>query len=272
MSSKKDRKKLGSEHLQRVIDLCRSIEEKGLDPFMVDIGDIIAVVQKYFPEWELPQELCLDAEAIHRLASLINLQSEWVKHQSTSLYTDPFLIEEKIRRLDNEELAHLFLRAWKPIIEMEQVSLHSLSEALKYWNDLLPMSERWRKTSYLEAETGITTREELVKMKIMAEKAFSKELEVLWEDLKLKAGREKKILYWDFVGTDTYPETTKRAYLTSFLVTYGYATLEVNPLEGEIFVKPFEKPKSVINKRQVISIPISVSYEEWEKWTGSKQD
>lgn len=272
MPFKKDRKKLGSEHLQRVIDMCRSIEEKGLDPFMVDINDIIAVVQEYFPEWELPQELCLDAEAIHRLASLIRLQSEWVKHQSTSLYTDPFLIEEKIRRLGKEELAGLFLKVWQPIIEMEQISLHSLSEALKYWENLLPMSERWTKTSYLETETGIATREELVRMKIMAEKSFSEELEVLWEELKQKVGREKKILYWDFVGADTYSKTTKRAYLTSFLVTYGYATLEVNPLEGEIYIKPFETPKSTINKKQLVSIPVSVSHEEWEKWEAGKQD
>ena len=266
MSSKRKSKKLGSEHLQRVIDLCKSVEERGLDPFIVDVDDIIAVVRKYFPEWKLPQELCLDAEAIHHLASVIKLQSEWVKHQSTSLYTDPFLLEEKIRRLGKEELAELFLEAWHPIVELEQISPHSLAEALKYWQSLLPISERWLKTGYLEMETGATTREELVKLKIIADKAFSEELEVFWEELKQRVGGEGKILYWDFIGADTYSETIKRAYMTSFLVTYGYATLEVHRLEEEIFVKPFEKPKSMLGKKQVISIPVSVSFEEWMKW------
>jgi len=264
LSSKK--KKLGSEHLQRVIDLCKSVEERGLDPFIVNVDDIIAVVRKYFPEWELPQELCLDAEAIHHLASVIKLQSEWVKHRSTSLYTDPFLLEEKIRKLSKEKLAGLFLEAWHPIIELEQLSPHSLAEALKYWKDLLPISERWLKTGHLEMETGATTREELVRLRIMAEKAFSEELEVFWEELKQKVGEEEKIRYWDFIGADTYSETIRRAYMTSFLVTYGYATLEVHQLEEEIFIKPFEKPKSMLGKKQVISIPVSVSFEEWMKW------
>ena len=271
MSSKRNIKKLGSEHLQRVIDFCKSIEERGLDPFMVDVDDIIAVVRKYFSEWELPQELCLDAEAIHHLASVIKLQSEWVKHRSTSLYTDPFLLEEKIRRLGKEELAKLFLEAWHPIIELEQISPHSLAEALKYWKDLLPISERWLKTGYLEMETGTTTREELVKLRIIAEKAFSEELEVFWEELKQRVGGKGKIRYWDFVGADAYSETIRRAYMTSFLVTYGYATLEVYRLEEEIFIKPFEKPKSMLGKKQLISIPVSVSFEEWMKWKETRK-
>ncbi|MGQ9459831.1 MAG: hypothetical protein ACUVRA_01180 [Candidatus Bathyarchaeaceae archaeon] len=264
MSSK--RKKLGSEHLQRVIDLCKSVEERGLDPFTVDIDDIIEIVRKYFPEWELPQELCLDAEAIHHLASVIKLQSEWVKHRSTSLYTDPFLLEEKIRKLSKERLAELFLKAWHSIIELEQISPQSLAEALKYWQSLLPISERWLKTGYQEMATGAITREDLVKLRIIAEKAFSEELEVFWEELKQRVGGKEKIRYWNFVGADTYSETIRRAYLTSFLVTYGYATLEVHKLEEEIFIKPFEKPKSMLGKKQLISIPVSVSFEEWMKW------
>ena len=262
------RKKRASEHLQRVIDMCKSIEDRGLDPFNVDVDDIIAVVQKYFPEWELPEELCLDAEAIHHLASTIKLQGDWVKHRSTSLYTDPFLLEEKIRRLGKEELATLFLETWHPIIELEQISLHSLSEATKYWQSLLPLSERWLKTGYLETETGATTREELVKLRILAEKTFLEELEVFWKELTQRVGGEGKVLYWDFIGAETYSETIKRAYLASFLVTYGYATLEVHPLEEEIFIKPFEKPRSMLGNKQMVSIPVSVSFEEWTKSRG----
>jgi len=270
LSSK--RKKRGSEHLQRVIDLCKSVEDRGLDPFNVDVDDIIAVIQKYFPEWELPEELCLDAEAIHHLASIIKLQGDWVKHRSTSLYTDPFLLEEKIRRLSKEELATLFLEAWHPIIELEQISLHSLAEAIKYWESLLPLSERWLKTGFLEVEAGATTREELVKLRILAEKTFLEELEVFWEELKQKVGGEEKIRYWNFIASDTYSETIKRAYMTSFLVTYGYATLEVRPLEEEIFIKPFEKPRSMVGKKQMVSIPVSISFEEWTRWKGGKQN
>jgi len=252
--------------------MCKSVEERGLDPFNVDVDDIIAVIQKYFPEWESTEELCLDAEAIHQLASVIKLQGDWVKHRSTSLYTDPFLLEEKIRKLSREELASLFLEAWHPIIELEQISLHSLAEAMKYWQGLLPLSERWLKTGFLEVETGATTREELVKLRILAEKTFLEELEVFWEELKQRVGGEGKIRYWDFIGADAYSETIKRAYVASFLVTYRYATLEVHPLEEEIFIQPFEKPKSMLGKKQTISIPVSISFEEWAKWKEGKQN
>ena len=121
-------------------------------------------------------------------------------------------------------------------------------------------------------ETGTTTREELVKLRILAEKSFLEELEVFWEELKHRVGGEEKILYWDFVGAETYPETTNRAYMTSFLVTYGYATLELHPLEEEIFIKPFDKPRSTLGKKQMVSIPVSISFEEWRTWKGSEQN
>jgi len=272
LSSKRKKKKLGAEHLQRIIDTCRSVEERGLDPFLVDVNDVIAVVREYFPEWESMDEFSLDAEAINRLASVIKLQSDWVKHRSTSLYTDPFLIEEKLRKLSRERLARLFLTAWHPIVELEQISSHSLIEAVKYWQSLLPLDERWTKTTALKTELGSATREELIMQRIMAEKAFTEELEALWHELRQRVGENEKISYWDFVGADTYEETSKRAYMTSFLVTYGYATFEVHRLEEEIFIIPFDKPRSLVGKKQVVSIPVSVSFEEWQRWRESRQD
>ncbi|MEM2975158.1 MAG: hypothetical protein QW821_01895 [Candidatus Bathyarchaeia archaeon] len=270
--SKRQRKKLGLEHLQRIIDLCQSVEERRLDPFLVDVKDIIAIIREYFPEWERPEELCLDAEAIHNLASVIKLQSEWVKHRSTSLYTDPFLLEEKIRKLGKERLATIFLKSWHPIIQLEQISPHSLTEAIAYWQSLPPLNERWQKTSYLMREAGTVSREEMKRQKVLAEKAFSEELEALWNELKQRVSGEGKIKYWDFVGADTYEETVNRAYLTSFLITYGYATLEVHPLEEEVYVKPYEKPKPLTGKRRVVSIPVSISQEEWTKWRKGEQE
>lgn len=272
MSSERQRKKLGSEQLARVIDLCRSVEERGLDPFLVDVNDVIAIVRDYFPEWESIDEFSLDSEAINRLASVIKLQSDWVRHRSTSLYTDPFLIEEKLRKLSRESLAHLFLGTWHPIVELEQISSYSLIEAVKYWQSLLPMDERWTKTGALKTKLGLTSKEELIGQQIMAEKAFTEELEAFWHELRQMIGKDGKITYWDFVGADSYPETSRRAYMTSFLATYGYATFEVHRLEEEIFIIPFDKPRSLVGKRQVVSVPVSISFEEWRRWKESKRD
>jgi hypothetical protein len=266
-----EEKKHSGERLQRIIELCRSVEERGVDPFAVDVDDIIATLHKYFTDWESPEELSLDAEAVQYLASVIQNQGDWVKHRSTSLYTDPFLLEEKILRLDKEEMVTLFARVWNPIIELEQLTIPTLAEAMKYWGDLAPIDERWKKSGPMQVETEATTREELVRLKILAEKTFFEELEAFWTELEQKVGEDEKIRYWDFVGADTYRETLDRAYMTSFLITYGYATLELNPLEEEIFIKPFTKPRSELADNKMVSVPISVSCEEWTKWKEMKQ-
>jgi len=269
MQSKRERSKTGREKLQRIIEMCKSVEDRSLDPFLLDVDDVISTVKEYFPEWEIPEDLCLDAETIYRLASVIKLQSEWVKHRSTSLYTDPFLLEEKLSRIGKEEIVETFVNAWHPIVEFEQISLHSLAEALRYWGSLLPLKERWKEFPPAELERSLATREELIQQRILRDKAFSEELENFWQELKNYVGTKGengKIWYWDFVGAETYDETVHKAFMTSFLVTYGYATLEIHPLEEEIFIKPYEKQTAKIGKEQLVSIPIAVSAEDWMRW------
>ena len=269
METKKAQKKLGTEKLQRIIEMCIAIENHTVDPFLLNINDIINVVKEYFPKWENPEEFNLDSEAIHHLASVIKLQSEWVKQRSTSLYTDPFLLEEKIKQANREELVGVFLKAWHPLVQLEQLSLHSLDEALQYWDRLIPIKDRWPELLVSEVGIGTTSREELVRQRILGDIVFSDELELLWQELKARVGEKAsmgKIRYWDFIGAESYEETVQRAFMSSFLITYGYATLEIRPLEEEIFIKPFDKPSTQFATKQAISIPIPVSYDDWQKW------
>jgi hypothetical protein len=275
MQSKKKQAKTGRERLQRIIEMCMSVENRSLDPFLVNVDEIIAVIKEYFPDWELPEDLCLDAETLHRLASVIRLQSEWVKHRSTSLYTDPFLLEEKLVKIGKEEMIEIFLQSWRPIVALEQISLHSIVEAMQYWESLLPLKERWKDFPVPEAGAGSASREELIRQRILGDKAFSEELEKFWQELKAQVGEKGvhgKILYWDFVSAETYEETVSRAFMTSFLVTYGYATLEIRPLEEEVFIKPYEKQVAEISKKQLVSIPIAVSVESWQKWKRGERE
>ena len=269
MQSKKEQKKSGREKLQRIIEMMQDIENHKVDPFLLDVDSILKIVKEYFPQWEEADELNLDSEAIHHLASVIKLQSEWVNHSSTSLYTDPFLLEEKIMQASKEEMLSVFLKAWHPLVELEQLSMNSLAAAMRYWDSLVPLKDRWPDLDVQEVAMGTTSRDELVKQRILGDKFFSEELEGYWQELKTKVkekGADGKIIYWDFVGADTYEETVERAFLTSFLITYGYATLEIHPLEEEIFIKPFEKPSTKILTQQSISIPIAVTSENWQKW------
>ena len=269
MQSKKEHENLGREKLQRIINTCKSVEDRALDPFLVDIKGNINALKEYFPEWRIPEDLCLDAETVHHLASVTRLQSEWVKHRSTSLYTDPFLLEDKIRRMTKADIVETFAKVWRPTIELEQISLRSITEAIEYWDSLLPMKERWKEFPLGENETGTATREELISQRILRDRAFSEELEIFWQQLKkstAEKGENGKIHYWNFVGADTYNETVQKAFMASFLITYGYATLEIHPLEEELFIVPYQKPAPNTGSKQLVSIPIAVSAEDWQKW------
>jgi hypothetical protein len=273
--SKKEQKKFGREKLQRIIEMCMAIENHTVDPFLLNVDDVIKVVKEYFPQWEKADELNLDSEAIHHLASVIKLQSEWVKNRSTSLYTDPFLLEEKIVQAGKEEMINVFLGAWHPLVELEQLSLHSLAEAMRYWDGLVPIRERWKDFEVPDFAIGFTSRDELIKDRVLGDKFFSEELEAYWQELKMRVkekGADGKMFYWDFIGADTYEETVNRAFLASFLISYGYATLVIRPLEEEVFIKPFDKPNTKIQSQQSVSIPIAVTYENWQKWERGELD
>lgn len=275
MQPEREKQKLGREKLQRIIETCRTVEERSLDPFLVDVDEDLNVVRKHFPQWKLPDDLCLDAETIHRLASVVRLQSEWVKHRSTSLYTDPFLLEEKLRRMDPAEIVDTFMQSWHPITALEQITPHSLKEALTYWEGLAPLADRWKEEALPEVGMGSASREELISQRILREKAFSEELEVFWKELisqTAKKGKDGKLRYWDFIGAETYEETVQRAFMTSFLVTYGYATLEVRLLMDEILIVPAAKPTPRLSKKQLVSVPISVSAQEWRRWKRGEQE
>ncbi len=275
MQSTKQHKTLGKEKLERIIEMCIAIENHTADPFTLNIDEIIKIVREYFPHWEHPDELKLDAETLHHLASVIKLQSEWVKQRSTSLYTDPFLLEEKILQIGKQEMVNVFLKAWNPLIEFEQISLNTLAQGLLYWEALAPLSERWKDIDAAEVSMGFASRDELIKQGVLGDREFSEELNCYWQELKecvINKGKDGKILYWDFIGADTYEETVQRAFLTSFLVTYGYATLEIDRLEEQVFIKPFDKPKTEILTQQSTSVPIAVSCEDWQKWKRGELD
>ncbi len=274
MQTTKHDKKLGKEKLERIIEMCVAIENHAVEPFTLNVDEIIKIVRNYFPNWENPEELKLDAEALHHLASVIKMQSEWVKQRSNSLYTDPFLLEEKIRQTSKQVMVDVFLGAWSPLIEFEQLGLHSIAQGLLYWNALAPMGDRWKDIDVSEVAMGSVSRGELVKQRVLGDREFSEELECYWQELKNKTAEKDidgKIAYWDFIGSDTYDETVQRAFLTSFLITYGYATLEIDRLEETILIVPFDKPRKEALTEQSTSVPIAVSFQDWQKWKRGEQ-
>lgn len=260
------KKRLEREELLRIIGLCLTVEMRGIDPFEVDVKKALGTIRKYLPEWELPEDFKLDVEALSQITKIIQLQGEWLKHRSSSLYIDPLLIEFKIKLLDADSLANIFIRAWRPIIEMERLSPGRVKEAVEYWNQLLPIDERWKKLPRpprLQLES--TTVDDLIRLGLLSEMGFNEILRLLWEELTERAKGDGRVEFWDFISAETYSGTVARAYLTSFLVTYGYATLEVAPLEDEAFLTPQQTLREGREEGGAVSVPLPIDYKEWER-------
>ncbi len=263
MSGKRDHVD-GRERLLGIIDLCKAVEGGKHDPFTVEISDLLEVIRRYFQAWESMEDRCLDAQAINYLATIVALQGSWIKDRSSSLYADPFLIEQKILRLQRTDLARVFLRSWHPVVELEQISPESLRTAMDYWKNLLPLAERWGGLPEgSESELGTASFSDLVEGEFASEIAFEESIESLWDELKERCGAGGRIGYWDFVQAESFSETVRRAYLTSFLITYRYANLDSNPIENEMFLSANEEPKLTVEDKHTVSVPIPVAFEQW---------
>lgn len=197
--------------------------------------------------------------AITGVARVVGLQSAQLRFQSTSLFVDPEIAKQKVEGLSRQQLAEFFLLSWHPIIELEQLIPASLREATGYWEKMLSFFDR-RKPWKLGplALPGTAGFGELAGAGLMEEKAFSRRLHEVWQDLKEGAGSGHRIEYWVFVKAPSFPETVRRAQLVSFLLTYGYASLE---MKGKsMFLVPREKPEPP-REGSPVSFPIPIPKE-----------
>ena len=248
----------------RIIDLCEKVRERGLDPFDVEVREFFDRLRELLPKLRGHEDLYMDICAVLGLADVVFHQGEWIKHKSSLLYLDPLLIALKLHALPAKELAEVFARSWHPIVEFESLTPHYLAEAKRYWTNLPPLEERWRGLDVTEVMTGEIAEEELARLGILSKEDFVVTLERAWEELKGAAGKLGEVSYWDFICKPSFGETVKRAWVVSFLVSYGYATLELKPLEEEISLKPLPKPLG-LERATPFSVPVAISREEWLK-------
>lgn len=248
------------ELLERVIELAEAVRSKGLDPFDVRVREFFQKLRELLPMLRSYEELFLDAQAVLGLSDVIQHQEEWVKHRSSVLYLDPLLIMLKVQALDSQELAEIFLRVWKPVVEVEVLSPGGLREALDYWTELSPLSERAKELEGGGKGVSAIGERELERWGVLEKEEFEKLLEKTRRELERTCGKEGKVSYWEFVKGPSYEQTVKRAWMVSFLVSYGYADLELDPLEEEITIRIRGERGQ---PEEVKSLPIAITKEWW---------
>ena len=231
----------GRRELKEIVETCDAISDRKFNPFFLDVNLGVETLRKYFPLWKGFEDHCLDAHTINRLSEVVRLQNTQLKFQSSALYSEPESIARKIERMSEKRLAEVFLQSWHPVAELEQLTSEAITNSLGYWNTLLPIEERWKRRNFEEGRTpGQAGSETLTELGIKGED-FGRQLVELWQELRnIYEAEHSPVDYWKFVRRESYGNTVQRAYYVSFLITYGYATL--NPEANQLTLTPLEKP------------------------------
>ncbi len=217
----------GRRELEELIQTCISIENRRFNPFLLDITEALSIIRRHSNKLRTLDDHLLDMRAITSVARVVGLQSANLRFQSSALFVDPGMVKQKLDSLSREQLAEFLLLSWHPIVELEQLTLASTKEAKEFWERMLSFFER-RKRLHLGPfdNPEATDLPELARMRVVEEKAYTRKMQDLWNELKKSAGKDESVDYWNFIKASDFAQTIARAQLVSFLVSYGYANLQ----------------------------------------------
>ncbi|MCX8187368.1 MAG: hypothetical protein N3F65_02015 [Nitrososphaeria archaeon] len=257
MSAAEKRLRIAREELENVINICENVEKRGLNPFTVNVGELLSKLRKMLEENPDLEYYAIDAETMYKIATLIALQHKWLRERAQALFVDAQMIVTRLIAMDKKAIVKAFLRSWRPIISLEQITPNRLRQGMDHFLSLPPRSEGriwgWR----------ISQREmEFIKGRLAEEEEVAEKVEKLREELLMVYKERGEVDYWEFVRRERFKETFERAYLLSFLITEGYVEVKRNPLKNEIKLIP---RKEKVKHEQPVSlvIAIGVSGSEW---------
>jgi hypothetical protein len=245
----------GRRELREIIQICDAIRDRKFNPFFLDVGMAVETLRRYFPHWTSLEDHCIDAETIKKLSEVVRLQHSLLYFQSSTLYTNPEILEKKLYSIPEKKLAEILLKSLHPVLELEQLSIPAIREALNYWNSLLPFDERRARLTVGRPRAPERIEEAILhQMGLLSDEAFIEKIVKLWEELKAESGPGMPVDYWNFVRKPSFNETVQRAYYVSFLVTYGYAKLDYTSGQLRLIANAEQKPST----GQTVSLPISI--------------
>ncbi|MEM2213252.1 MAG: hypothetical protein QXD44_08500 [Candidatus Nezhaarchaeales archaeon] len=238
-----------------IVETCRAIEKGRLDPFMLDVPKALKELKSGLDGLIAFDDYLLDAKAIHGVSKVVKLQSDWVKDRTSKLYVDPSLVEWRIRGAEVKGLVKAFTGSWHPIACFSEITKEALEAAIAYWNRLPRLKGRWKGLPKPVEGVELTSLDELISSKLALKGSFNDFIAEFKSKLKREADVKGKIPYLEFISGKDYEETVLRAYITSFLVTYGYADLELDPVTGQYYLTPSE-PSPKLERVKSIPIPV----------------
>lgn len=218
--------------LRDLLSACRAVEERRKGPFDMDVGEAMAKAAEYFPAWRALEDLRLDAAVLNGLARVIQIQEARLRYEAGLFLADPQFLASKLAHLTQDALADALLAGWHPVAQLEQVTPRGLEIAKRYFDALLPWSERRvKEPTGRPPEARGMTEEDLAALGVLRREGFLGFLGELCDELKVAGSSD----YWEFVHRG---DPVQRAYGAAFLVSYGYAELVAADGRTELRANP----------------------------------
>ncbi|MCR6668875.1 MAG: hypothetical protein NDF51_02645 [archaeon YNP-WB-040] len=251
--------KVKREYVERIISTCERVLRRGVDPFTIEVERYIKYLRDFLSQSSSTEDLVLDLEALEALSRVVEFQGRWVRDKSSKLYFDPLIIEAKVKSLSLSDLAHVLCQAMRPIASVSLISRMGFEEAAKYWVNLPPLRGRWGRLPPQTSTIESISFEDLIRERLALKGSFSEMIEEFWGRVK-EASKGGKIYYWNFIKSNSFEESVLKAYMLSYLVSYGYVGLDYDPKVDDYLIIPYEEKVQVSGSN---SIAISISYDEW---------
>ncbi len=200
------------------------------DPFKVRVREFLEELARLLPRADL-EGLQLDAEVLYRLAEVVQRQEKWLVSEATAFALGRFLAALKVRVLSESELAEGLLEAWRPIVELEQVTYAEILRAFEY-------VEGSRKFA-LEPEeepAKLLSFDDVAGLGVLSEREFAELLEEVREKLNSLISGRDVVKYSEAVRGGDFYETYVRAYALSYLSTLGEFDVVYDPFSDEFYV------------------------------------
>jgi len=217
--------------LQNIIELCQTVERKGLNPFDVDVKSLLTRLRSMLEKAKHVEDIVMDAETLYRIALLIAFQGRWLRDKASALFIDHQLVAIKLAVADENSLAQAFLRSWRPTVRLEQLTAYKARLGMEHFLNL-PSIDRVRAGLPSPRAISMSEIEEMKRAGLLEEAWFEEKLKQVHAEL-LDQAKRGQIDYWKFIIGKDFAETLARAYAVSFLVTNGKIDLRSDALTDE---------------------------------------
>ena len=238
---------LAREEILRILNILQNIVALKVEPFSVNVASLLERLRRVIEENRDLETIALDAETIYQISIVLGMQQKWIRERAASLFIDSQVIYSRIIASDQRSLVEALLRAWRPLVRIEQVSIPLLLRGYEHFLSLPSRGVAREEPVYGSLPGGVAGYEVEEREKLMDK------VNELWQEL-LSRG-EEWIDYWEIVGSGDLQARYERAYLLSFLISSGLVDVSINTLTDEIKIRARrEKDKEERRTSLVISI------------------